>query len=255
MKSAPEVSVITPTFNSKEFILDTVISVKNQTYKNWELILVDDASTDSTAKIIKDLADQDERIKIHLNTKNSGAAVTRNIGLKLAKGRFIAFLDSDDIWLATKLEKQVNFMRNKTIPISFTSYSLIDEKGLDLKKYVSSIDKVDYKEVLKNTIIGMSTSMIDTKIIGRNFAFLNIRSRQDLYLWITLLKKGHIAYGIKEILVNYRVRENSVSSNKIKGAKRVWYLYFKVEKLGFFKSLYYFFFYALNAVTKKKNLD
>lgn len=245
------VSIITPSFNSEEFISSTIESVINQSYTKWELIIIDDCSSDKTINLIEESIKKDERIKLFVNEYNSGAGHSRNRGIEMSNGRFIAFLDSDDLWHRNKLEIQVDFMLKKNIPISFTSYKLINENGKELNKTIKSIPKVDYRGVLKNTIIGMSTSMIDTRIVGRDFRLINLRTRQDLYLWITLLKQGYTAFGIKSVLTSYRVRTNSISSNKVDGAKKVWYLYYHVEKLGLFKSIYYFIFYAFNAIKKR----
>lgn len=245
------VSVITPTFNSQAFIAETIESVRQQIYENWEMILVDDASGDDTVGVIKSFAEKDPRIRFFVNEINSGAAVTRNKALENARGRFIAFLDSDDLWYPEKLAFQINFMTKNNYPISFTSYALVQEDSTPTEKVIHSVPELDYKAHLKNTIIGMSTAMIDTDIVGTGFSFVNIRTRQDCYLWITLLKAGHKAYGIDKILAAYRMRSGSISSNKIKGARRVWYLYYDLEKLGFFKSLYYFSFYAFNAIKKR----
>ncbi|WP_089261687.1 hypothetical protein [Maribacter sedimenticola] len=142
-------------------------------------------------------------------------------------------------------------MLTNSYPISFTSYELIDERGPQLNKIIQTVEEIDYYGYMKNTIIGMSTSMIDTLIIGNEFRFTNIRTRKDSYLWITLLKKGFKAYGINQVLAKYRVRTNSISANKIKAAKRVWYLYYNLEKLGIFKSTYFFSFYIFNAIKKR----
>ena len=244
------ISIITPCFNSSDFISDTIESVINQTYKNWELLIIDDCSTDNSVKIIQEYLEKDTRIKLYINTKNSGAAVSRNLGLMKSSGRFISFIDSDDIWEPLKLEVQINFMLEKNCPISFTNYRLIDEKGASLNKIIKVVKEIDYKGYLKNTIIGMSTSMIDlTKT--EDFKFINIRARQDTYLWITLLKRGLIAHGINKTLVNYRVRKNSISANKFKAAKKVWGLYYKKEKLGIVKSIYFFTHYIFNALKKR----
>lgn len=246
----PLVSIITPSYNAEKFISKTIDSVINQTYLNWEMIIVDDCSTDNTISIIKSICSQENRIIFIENKKNVGAAETRNIALKKAKGNFIAFLDSDDIWFHKKLENQINFMLEKSIPISFTSYQLINEKGQTLNKVINAVDSISYKEYLKNTIIGMSTSMINTSLV-KPFRFENIRTRQDTMLWITLLKRGHVAYGIKEVLVKYTVRSNSISANKYKAAAKVWDLYYNMEKMNFIKSSYYFMFYMFNAIKKR----
>lgn len=244
------VSIITPSYNSSLFIGETIKSVLNQTYENWEMIIVDDCSTDNSVEIINEYVKQDKRIKLFVNSLNSGAAVSRNRALEYTTGRFIAFLDGDDIWRPKKIQEQVNFMITNEAPISFTAYSLVDEKGESIDKIVNTVREIDYKGYLKNTIIGMSTSMIDTNFV-KPFKFKNIRTRQDTYLWISLLKRGHKAYGMDKVLANYRVRKDSISANKIKAAKRVWYLYYNLEKLGFLRSVYYFSFYIFNAIKKR----
>ena len=245
-----KISIITPTYNSEKYILETIQSVINQSYTNWEMIITDDCSTDNTYNLVKKFIVNDDRIIIHKLKLNSGSAIARQNSLSYAKGNYIAFLDSDDTWLPNKIETQLKFMTDKKVSISFTSYFLMNEKGASLNKTIKSIEKINYHEYLKNTIIGMSTSMIDTSKVGP-VIFKNIRTRQDTYLWISLLKKGHIAYGISEPLVNYRVRRDSISANKIKSALQVWKLYFNFEKLGFIKSLYYLVFYLFNAIKKR----
>jgi teichuronic acid biosynthesis glycosyltransferase TuaG len=247
------VTIITPSYNSEKFIGEAIQSVLNQTYANWEMIIVDDCSTDNTLKLIHEYLKKDARIKLFENGLNCGAAVCRNIGLENATGRFIAFIDSDDLWISNKLELQLNFMLNNNYEISFTNYELVDESSKSLNKSVNSVLKVDYRGYLKNTIIGMSTSMIDSSKTGV-FKFTNLRTRQDTYLWISLLKKGFNAYGIDSTLAKYRVRKDSISANKISAAKQVWYLYYSLEKLGFITSVYYFTFYAYNAVKKRFNI-
>tara|TARA_B100000787_G_scaffold150489_1_gene123062 strand:- start:284 stop:1039 length:756 start_codon:yes stop_codon:yes gene_type:complete len=244
------ISIITPCYNSNDFISETIDSVINQSYKNWELLIIDDCSTDNSVEIIQKYLEKDSRIKLFINNKNSGAAVSRNFGLLKSSGRFISFIDSDDLWEPLKLEIQINFMLDNNCPISFTNYKLIDEKGVSLNKTIKVVKEIDYYGYLKNTIIGMSTSMIDlTKT--ENFEFKNIRTRQDTYLWITLLKRGLIAHGLNTTLVNYRVRKDSISANKYKAAKQVWKLYYNLEKLGLIKSTYYFVYYISNAIKKR----
>ncbi len=243
------VSIITPCFNSALYIEETIKSIINQTYHNWELILIDDNSNDNTLEIINSFGDR--RIKCFYNKENMGPAYSRNLGLSKAKGRFISFCDSDDIWNKNKLEIQLKFMVNNEVPISYTSYSLIDSDGRDLNKIIRSKKKIDYYDYLKSTIIGMSTSMIDNSKV-KKIHFHDLRTRQDTYLWISLLKIGHKAYGIDDVLVKYRIHNNSISSNKFLAARRVWYLYYNLERLGLFKSTYYFIYYAINSL--KKNI-
>lgn len=251
--NSPLVSVIMPCYNSVDFIKESIEAIINQVYTVWELIIVDDKSNDRTCELINKYLLIDKRIKLIKLEVNSGAATARNMGLKEAKGRFISFCDSDDVWSQNKLVSQVHFMLDRKAPISFTSYGVYDCRLLN-EYYVVNVPKaINYHGYLKNTIIGMSTSMIDKASVGE-FSFYNIRTRQDTYLWMTLLKKGHIAYGIKEKLVKYRIRETSISSNKYLAAKRVWYLYYNLEKLGFLKSVYYFVHYAYNTVKKRRLL-
>jgi teichuronic acid biosynthesis glycosyltransferase TuaG len=244
------ISIILPTYNSETFISETISSVINQTYQNWELIIIDDCSTDNSMSIVDSFSKNENRIKFFKNKTNSGAAISRNIGLENSSGRFISFIDSDDVWELNKLEIQIKFMIVNNYAISFTEYNLIDEKGISLNKTIKVVNEIDYYGYLKNTIIGMSTSMIDlTKT--EKFEFKNIRTRQDTYLWITLLKRGLIAQGLNKTLVNYRVRKDSISANKYKAAKQVWKLYYNFEKLGLLKSTYYFSYYIFNAIKKR----
>ena len=245
------ISIITPVYNSSRFITEVINSVLSQTYKNWEMIIVDDQSIDDSVDIIKDVIKNDSRFKVIELKCNVGAAQCRNAALNEMSGRFVAFLDSDDIWYPSKLEKQISFMLRKDAAISFTSYELINECGEGKNQIINAVKELDQIGYLKNTIIGFSTSMIDTKIIGNEFRFLNIRTRQDTSLWITLLGKGFLAYGIPTVLTKYRIHSESISKNKYKAAKQVFNLYFNIHQLGFFKSMYYFIFYAFNACKKR----
>jgi teichuronic acid biosynthesis glycosyltransferase TuaG len=245
------VSIITPSYNCSKYIVKTIESVLYQSYQNWEMIIVDDCSTDNSIEIIEKIIGDNPKTRLIKLMNNVGSAQSRNAALEVASGRFIAFLDSDDIWHSDKLEKQVSFMLERKIPISFTSYELIDENGVSKNHIIHSVEKLNQLDYLKNTIIGFSTSMIDTKYTGRKFRFIDIRTRQDTSLWIALLGEGYVAYGMNNILVDYRVHSNSISSNKYRAAKQVWNLYFNIHKLGFFKSVYCFLFYLYNAIKKR----
>lgn len=244
------ISIVLPTYNSSKYISITIESILSQDYLDWELIITDDCSTDNTLSILEEFALKDRRIKIYKLKVNSGAAAARNNSLKYCNSKFICFIDSDDSWNYNKLTYQLNFMKKTSSPISFTSYKLINEMGEDLNRIIKTKKRVNYSSYLKNTIIGMSTSMVNTSITGP-ILFKNIRTRQDTYLWITLLRRGFIAYGIEKSLASYRVRNDSISSNKIKAAKQVWRLYYDFEDLGFIKSSYYFCFYIFNAIKKR----
>lgn len=244
------VSIITPVYNAEEFIVQTIESVQAQTYSDWELLLIDDCSTDSSAELIKSFTDNDNRIRYVKLNKNSGAAVTRNTGLAMAKGRYIAFLDSDDIWKAQKLEKQMELIKEKDIGFVFTSYRYVMQDGSPMSKVARAPEKIDYNGLLKNTIIGCSTVLIDKKLIG-DFRMANVRRGQDTATWLQLLKKTDYAYGIYDDLVWYRVVSGSLSDNKFTAIKRTWNTYRNVEHLSLPKAMYVFVFYAYNAVKKR----
>ena len=243
------ISIITPVYNSEKYIADTIASVLAQTWTDWEMIIVDDCSTDKSKDIIRQFAEKDKRIHLFAFNENAGTGKARDFALKKAKGRFVAFFDSDDLWLPEKLEKQIRFMTENKYPISFTSYKMMDENGHDLNRHVDVVESVNLHQYLKNTIIGYSSSMIDLKQTGP-FEIADIRIRVDTQVWIGLLKKGFMAYGLNAVLMIYRVHQHSISSNKLYAAKKTWNLYYHIEKLGFLKSVYYFSNYAFNAFKK-----
>ncbi len=245
------VSIITPSYNSKPFIKETIDSVLAQTYQNWEMIIVDDKSQDDSVEYINTLIKDEQRIRLITLNENIGAAMARNRALEVARGKYIAFLDSDDVWLPKKLEIQLDFMQRNNVAISFTSYNTIDENSNENDHTIYAVESLTLVQYLKNTIIGFSTSIIDKELIKEEIKFLDIRIRQDTNLWITLLKNGYKAYGINQVLVKYRIHSNSISANKLKAAKGVWNLYFRIHHFGLIKSLYYFSFYAFNAIRKR----
>lgn len=245
------VSVITPAFNSEEYILETINSVKGQTHQNWEMIIVDDCSTDNTVSLIKKEMEKDSRIKLIQQEKNSGAAVARNTAIKQAKGRYLSFLDSDDLWYPEKIETQLIFMKENDVGFSFTSYEIINQDGELTCKTISVPSSIDYNGLLKNTIIGCLTVMLDIKKTGL-VQMPNIRTRQDTALWLSILKKGYKAYGIQKPLAKYRKVNGSISSNKLKMAKQNWKLYREIEGLNFLKASWCFIHYGINGI--KKNL-
>ena len=245
-----KVSVITASYNAERFIGETIESVLNQLYIDLELIIVDDCSTDNTEKVICKYMEKDKRIKFYKLEKNYGAAVARNIGIQKSSGRFISFIDSDDLWDRDKLYKQINFMKDNNYGFSFTSYRLMKEDGELTGKEVIVPEYVTYNDLLKNTVIGCLTVVIDRTIIG-NFSMPLVRAGQDTATWLSILKKGHIAYGVKEVLASYRFVSGSISSNKIKALKRTWNTYRNLEKLNIVNASYCFACYLLNAVKKR----
>lgn len=245
-----QVSIITPVYNCAKFITKTIESVLIQTRDKWELILIDDCSTDESINIISGFAQQDERIKIIQLKENSGAAVARNTAIEAASGRYIAFLDSDDRWLPHKLETQISFMQDRDVAFSYTAYEKMNERG-ETVGTVGVPDKVSYTDLLKVCSIGCLTAMYDTKKLGKIYMPM-IRKRQDLGLWLRILKEIPYAYGIQQVLGQYQLRTDSISSNKRSAAQYTWRLYREVEKLNLLAAGYYFSHYAVNGVLRNK---
>ncbi|EIJ6032566.1 glycosyltransferase family 2 protein [Acinetobacter baumannii] len=244
------VSIIIPSFNSAEYISKTIQSVLLQTYDDWEMIIVDDCSTDNSVNIINDFVSIDSRIKLIQLQKNSGAAVARNTGIQYAQGRFIAFLDSDDSWNDRKLEKQVHFMLANDYAFTYTAYHKVNELDENIgNMYIPN--KVNYHQLLKTCIIGCLTAMYDVHKLGK-VEFPLIRKRQDFALWLKILKQESFAYGLQEDLASYTVRSDSISANKFKAAQYNWQLYRHIEKLPLLKSCYYFFHYAVKGIIRSK---
>lgn len=244
------VSVITPSYNSAQFISKAIRSVLNQTFTDWEMILVDDCSTDHSVAVIQSFIEQDSRIKLISLSHNSGAAVARNRAIAAAQGRYIAFLDSDDSWLPNKLETQLKFMQDKSIAFSYSSYEKVDEQGNSLG-LMGVPAKVTYQQLLKCCVIGCLTAIYDTHQLGKVYMPL-IRKRQDFGLWLRLLKKVDCAYGLQQPLAQYLVRTGSISSNKSTAAAYTWRLYRDVEQLNLGKSCYYFAHYAVRGVLRTR---
>lgn len=243
------VSIVVPVYNAEKFLKDTINSVLEQTYKNWELLLINDCSKDDSKKIAKPFLS--DKIKWIDMQKNGGAALARNKGIDEAKGRYICFLDADDLWDKEKLEKQVNFMIEKDCEFSFTGYEFADENGKPNGKKVYIPEKINYKQALKNTTIWTSTVMFDmNKLKKDNIYMPNVKS-EDTACWWKVLKKIDNAYGINEILSYYRRTEGTLSSNKFAAIKRIWNLYRNIEKLSLIYSIYCFCCYAFNAVRRR----
>ena len=232
------VSVITPTFNCGAYILETIRSVQAQTFDNWEMIIADDCSTDDTKEIVGQACEKDPRIKYVRLKTNSGAAVARTEAMKLAKGNYMAFLDSDDLWKPEKLEKQLVFMEENRYPFTATAYEKIDESGRKLNKIVNVIDRTGYNRLLLDCPIGNSTVMYDVDKMGK-FEVPNIKKRNDDALWLKMLKQEKYIYGLHEVLMEYRVRPNSISSNKLSLVKYHWKLYREIEHLSVLRSAFH----------------
>jgi teichuronic acid biosynthesis glycosyltransferase TuaG len=244
------ISIITPLYNAELFISRTIDSVLAQDYNHWEYILIDDCSSDDSVDFIRAKYGGDSRIKVIKANVNGGAGVSRNIGLENARGRFIAFLDADDVWEPRKLTKQLAFMQKNKSAISHTSYSFINEEGQGIPGRVYVSQRVNLRSYMRNTEIGMSTSMINKDIVG-DFKLHSMRTRQDTNLWLTLLSAGYEAHGLNEDLVLYRVREGQISGNKVIIAWRTLRLYLSVTNISLIDRLTNYCYYAFNGVFKR----
>lgn len=247
----PEVSVIIPTYNVEAFIVQTINSVCEQVFSDWEILVVDDCSTDTTVELLKNTFGAHPKIRLFFNEENLGSGHCRNVGIEHANGRFIAFLDSDDVWLETKLSEQINWMKSQCAPISHTAYTFIDTNGNKIPGRNRASASVSLLDNLKRTEVGTSTAIIDTSIVGRGFRFSDIRARQDLVLWVDLMSAGHISYGLNSALVKYRVRGGSVSSNKLKMLWVTFWVYMRFDKLPIHVKCYCYFSYVINAIRKR----
>lgn len=243
------ISIIIPVYNAEKYIENTIENIKKQTYKKWEIILVNDKSTDKSKEIIEKYLC--EQIKLIDLNKNSGPAIARNVGLEKARGKYITFQDADDFWSLEKLEKQYNFMKTNNYAFSFTGYQFTDENGEKTGKKVSIPLKINYEEALKNTTISTITVMFDITKINKELLKMPNVKNEDTATWWNILRHGYNAYGINEILAFYRRSEGTRSSNKFISIKNTWILYRKQEGLSFFKSMYNFISYIKNAIKRR----
>ncbi len=249
--SQPLVSIVTPVYNAERFLPDTIKTIQDQTYENWEWLLVDDQSSDRSVEIIKKAAKSDERIKPIQLPKNGGAATARNAGIDAANGKYLAFQDADDLWHPEKLAKQVAFMQQNDVAFSFTGYEFANADGVPNGKKVYVPAKLTYKQALKNTTISTITVMFDmTKLTKNDVHMPNVKS-EDTATWWNILRQDKIAYGLNEILSFYRRSANTKSSNKFTAIKQTWQLYREQQKLGLFYSIYCFIWYVFNAIRRR----
>ena len=243
-----KVSIIVPMYNAEKFIGTTIESVLAQTYQNWEMLIMNDVSTDNSLAIVSMYAKKDERIKIVNTEKNVGVVKGRNFLIDLASGKYIAFLDADDYWHNEKLEKQIQFMKEKNASISCTEYTRVKENEEKINDVIIK-EEISYNDMLKNNYLGCLTVIYDAKKIGKRY-FKELEKNEDYVLWLEFVYDVNTIYGLKENLAYYRVLDNSRSSNKVKTAKVRWEIYRKIEKLSLLKSIYYFLHYAIRAVLK-----
>lgn len=246
------VSIITPTFNSEKYIQQTIQSVQNQTYQNWEMIIVDDCSVDATVRIVEEIQKTDSRIQLIKSDVNSGPAISRNKGIERITGKYMTFLDADDIWFEDFIQNSIDTIKKQEVYFVFSSYKRSDEQ-LDFI-YTDFIvpEKVTYTDILKSNSISCLTAFLDIEKLGKKF-MPEVYKRQDMGLWLKYLKEIPFAYGIKEPKAIYRIRENSLSRKKSDLIKYQWQFYRKVEKLSVISSAYYMTHWAIRGFLKYRN--
>ncbi|NMP14779.1 glycosyltransferase [Thalassotalea sp. Y01] len=249
----PVVSIIMATYNSSAYVEQTINSIVAQSFSDWELLITDDCSKDNTLKILERIQASDPRVQFNQNERNRGAAVSRNRSLNRAQGRYIAFLDSDDLWLPTKLEQHLQYMQQHQAALSFTSYDIVDQHSQSRNKVVDKADLgwIDYHQLLKKkATFGCSTVMVDKQLLG-DFRMPLLRTGQDYATWLMLIKRAGKALHLPRVLTRYRITPGSISRNKLKKAKRQWQIYREQEKINIVYSLWCFAFYAFRAVFRK----
>ncbi len=250
MKYYGLVSIITPSYNSEAFIRETIEGIINQTYPHWELLITDDCSTDHSVKLVEEYVKKDSRIKLLKLEKNGGAGVCRNNSIEAAKGRYIAFCDSDDVWMPQKLEKQLMFMEKTDSALSYSSYMMMNESG-SIEGIVVSPKKIVYASLKRDNDIGCLTAIYDTEKVGKMYMPI-MRKRQDWALWLSILNKCGVAYGLKEPLAYYRVRKESISRKKLALVKHNINMYRSFLKFSTPKAYIYFVFAFLPSYLWKR---
>lgn len=246
------VSIITPSYNSAKFIAETIQSVQNQTYSNWEMIIVDDGSSDETESVVLSILQNDNRIQFHKLSQNSGPAVARNIGIEKASGDYMTFIDADDIWFPTFIENNIKTIQETEIPFVFSSYKRANEQLEFVYSDFIVPHKVTYTDILKSNSISCLTAFLNIKKLGKKYMPL-IRKRQDMGLWLNYLKVIPFAHGIQKTQAIYRIRENSLSRKKSDLIQYQWQFYREVEKLNVFQSSYYMLHWMYRGFMKYRN--
>lgn len=245
------ISIIVPVYNAGAYIRETVEMVRRQTWTDWELLLVDDCSGDNSREVIRSCCQTDPRIRLIEKKKNEGAAKARNTGLEQAAGRYIAFLDADDIWKPEKLEAELDFMKSRKAGFVFTSYEFGDEQGQGTGKVVHVPDELDYRRALSRTVIFTSTVLFDTEKLEKHLLEMPDVGSEDTATWWKILRQGEKAYGLDRVLAIYRRPRVSLSSNKLTAVRRIWNLYRNVEGLSLPASIRYFCGWAIRAVWRR----
>ena len=247
------ISIVVPVYRAERYIEETMDCVRAQTYPHWELLLVEDCGPDRSREVIQEYIRRtgDERIRLLMQPTNQGAARARNLGVNEAKGRYLAYLDADDLWVPDKLEKELAFLKERQVAFVFTGYEFADENGKGTGKIVRVPETITYKEALKNTTIFTSTVMFDMEQLSKEQLQMPQIKSEDTALWWRILREGYVACGFNENLVKYRRAGKSLSSNKLEAVRRIWNLYRKAEGMSVINSAYHFCFWAVRAVKRR----
>ncbi len=246
----PLVSIITAAYNSEKTIRETIGSVLRQSYGNWEMIIVDDGSTDCSVELIEELVKTDSRIRLQRNTENKGPAVSRNLGLGEAGGKYITFIDSDDIWLENFLSTTISLMEKEHYPFVFSSYQRISQDGRRSFGNFIVPEKVNYSMLLKTNYIPCLTAVYNSEMLGKRYFNTCIPLFEDYLYWLTILKDGYVAHGQKDVLAQYRIRRGSVSRNKRAGFRYVWTMHKCINKIPFCRRVYLLICYTIYGIKK-----
>ena len=245
------ISIVMPVYNAAAYLEKTIGSAQGQTCQNWELIAVDDCSSDNSFEMLRRMAEQDPRIHPVKQEKNAGAAMARNRGIQLAKGRYLAFLDSDDLWAEQKLEKELAFLKERQAAFVFTSYEFGDSEGRGNGKIVHVPAELTYRKALSRTVIFTTTVLFDLEKINKKLVMMPDVKSEDTATWWQILRSGYTAFGLDENLAVYRRPASSLSSNKVEAVRRIWNLYRNQEKLSLAESAWHFCFWAWRAVARR----
>ena len=248
--NSPLVSVIMPAYNAAEYIAQSIESVQKQSLTNWECLVADDQSTDETVRVVEEICQKDPRVKLIRCPQKMYTALARNEALKIASGRYIAFLDSDDLWAPEKLQCHLEFMKEKEAALSFHSYQFIDNKSNKLDRFVHAPAEVSFQDLLGGNSMGCLTVIYDTEKLGKVFMLDGFHTREDYVCWLGILKKIPKAYGLDKVLSFYRIHPSASSSSKLTAAKRQWKVYRNFLKFSAPIAAYWMFHYSLHGIKK-----
>ena len=246
------ISIIMAAYNAEKTIEQAIYSILNQTYPNFELLVVNDCSKDGTAELVKEIAAEDSRVRLISNVKNSGVSYTRKHGLEEAKGSWIAILDSDDAWAPEKLEKQIALQKKMNADLLFTGSAFMDSDGQPIDWYLHAPLEVTYRQLLKQNVLSNSSALVRKELYAKHYA-IGDGMHEDFAIWLSILKEGKKAYGVDEPLLIYRIAKSSKSGNKVKAAKMNWNTY-RYVGLNPMEAAYYEGWYMIKNVIKYTNL-